>query len=194
MSGPDNAGKIGDQAMETLGRRLAQARRASGLTLAALAQRSEVSSAYISQIETAAANPTLRSLAQVAAALDLSLGELLGSPDDAQLPAPRFEPRFASVPRVATQPGERGIFDLTAVGSSQLAIRLVHGTAHDHAEPITHPGEEFLTVLAGRCSLRVNDLSRELGPHDSCHYAASDVHQLTDVSEDLLLVVIFTEE
>ena len=75
-----------DQSVASLGRRFAAARRAAGLTLAAVAERSDVSAAYISQIESGTANPTVRSLAAAAAAVGVSLGELFGATGDEQLP------------------------------------------------------------------------------------------------------------
>lgn len=183
-----------DQSLASLGKRFALARRSAGLTLATVAQRSDVSAAYISQIESATANPTVRSLAAVAEAVGVSLGELFGATGDEQLPAPRFEPRFATVPRAALTPGMPGIWNLTAIGSRRMFARLVHGEAGDHGAPISHPGEEFVAVLRGRCQLRVGGLVREMKEFDACHLAASDPHQITDTSDDLLLLIILSEE
>jgi transcriptional regulator with XRE-family HTH domain len=185
---------LADQAVEDLGRRVAEARHSAGLTLAAVAARSGLSPAYISQMESGIANPTARALAQVAAGLELSLGELFGSGVGEERAQRRFEPRFATVPRVATAAGAKGIWDLTAMGSSRLHGRLVHGAPGDHADPVHHAGEEFLVVLAGQCQLRVGGLVRRLKAADGCHFAATDLHQITDVSDDLLLIVILSEE
>lgn len=182
------------EVVDSLGRRVAQARRAAGLTLAAVAQRADMSAAYISQIESGTANPTVRSLGRMAAAMGVTLAELFGSSGGDQLPVPRFEPRFATAPRAAVTPGAEGIWDLTATGSSRVFARLVHGQPGDHADPISHPGEEFMTVLAGRCQLRVGDLVREMNTFDVCHFTASDPHHITGVSDDLLLLVVLTEE
>jgi transcriptional regulator with XRE-family HTH domain len=48
-----------------VGRRIAAARRRAGLTLAVVAERSGVSVTYVSEIETGAANPTLRALDRI---------------------------------------------------------------------------------------------------------------------------------
>jgi transcriptional regulator with XRE-family HTH domain len=174
--------------LDGLGERVAQARRRADLTLATVAQRAEVSAGYVSQIESASANPTVRSLARVAAAIGSSISELLGA--GAPATEPRFEPRFATTPRPATAPGVEGIWDLTALGAQRLGVRLVRGPGGDHAEPVTHPGEEFLTVLAGRCTLHVGGLSRDLRPFDGCHLAAADPHHIDNASDDLLLLVV----
>jgi transcriptional regulator with XRE-family HTH domain len=163
--------------------------------LAAVAHRSGLSPAYISQIESAQANPTITTLVRVAAALDLTPEDLLGGvTDDRARATPEFEARVTTVPQAAVSALGHGIWDLTANGSSLLVSRLVRGPAGDHSQPITHSGEEFLTVLAGRCRVTVGGLTRELGRFDSCHLAASQIHQISDVSDDLLLLVVLTEE
>jgi transcriptional regulator with XRE-family HTH domain len=184
--GNDRPQGTDEAALDGLGERVAQARRRADLTLATVAQRAEVSAGYVSQIESSSANPTVRSLARVATAIGTSLGELLG----AGTTSPRFEPRFATTPRAATAPGVEGIWDLTALGAGRLAARLVRGPGGDHAEPVTHPGEEFLTVLAGRCTLHVGGLARDLRAFDGCHLAATDPHHIDNASDDLLLLVV----
>ena len=181
-------------AMESIGRRVARARGAAGLTLAALAQRADVSTAYISQIESATANPTVRSLARLAAGMGTTLGELFGAGQDDRLPAPRFEPRFATTPRAARALGVEAIWDLTATGSGRINTRLVRGTAGDHASPISHPGEEFVAVLAGACELHVGGLVRDLKPFDACHFASDDPHHIARPSDDLLLLVVLSND
>ncbi|GAB1646369.1 helix-turn-helix domain-containing protein [Krasilnikovia sp. MM14-A1259] len=191
---PDPPAGPDDEAVRTLAARVARARRAAGLTLAAVADRAGVSAAYVSQIESAAANPTVRSLARVAEALGTTPGELLGPPSGEPPRGRRFEPRFAPTPRAATTAGVQAIWDLTAMDSTRIGVRLVRGDAGDHASSVGHPGEEFLMVLAGRCHLHVGGRTRELGPFDACHYAACDPHHIDGASEDLLLLVVLTDD
>ena len=181
-----------DDFRPALGRAAAAARTAAGMTLAAVAERSGLSTAYISQIESGSANPTVTTLVKVAAALAVTVEELLGV--SATNPPSSFPPRFTTVPRVAVAATGNGIWDLTAAGSTLLVGRLVRGPAGDHSQPVNHPGEEILTVLTGRCRLVIGGLTRELSQFDSCHFAASETHQITDASDDLLLLVVLTEE
>ena len=182
---------VSDDANRAVASRVAGARRTTGLTLAAMAARSGLSPAYLSQIESGAANPTLGTLARVAAGLGGALGSLLG---DDGLVAERFEPRFATVPLVAQLPVGSGVWDLTAVGATRLFARLVRGAPPDHGEPITHPGEEFVAVLSGHCDLRVGSVVRTLHRSDGCHFTASDPHEISLPSDDLLLLVVLSDE
>ncbi|MFF3561648.1 helix-turn-helix domain-containing protein [Streptomyces sp. NPDC002574] len=183
-----------NRAIATLAGSVAQVRRASGLTLSTVAGRAGFSPAYISQIESGSANPTARTLAQVAAGLGCGVAELFGAAEGEAGSAPAFPARFAAAPLLAQVPGHSGIWDRTASGASRLQIRLVHGDPGDHGEPVRHPGEEVLVVLAGGCTVRVADIVHHLRPADVCHLAASDEHQITESSDDLLLLVVLSEE
>lgn len=189
MSDPEPGGA---EVAVDLGVRVARARSAAGVTLATVAQRSGLSSAFISQIESGTANPTVATLAKVAAALDRGIGQLFVNLGDRPAEAV-FAPRVAAVPTAILGSDETGVWDLTAEGSSRLTARLVRGGGSDHFAPVRHLGEELLCVLAGTCRLTVGGLVRDLGPYDACHFPASEVHQVTDGSADLLLVVVVTE-
>lgn len=63
--------------LEALGGLLREERLAAGLSLRALSERTKVSNAYLSQLERGRHEPSLRVLAEIAAALGVPLGELL---------------------------------------------------------------------------------------------------------------------
>lgn len=176
-----------------LGNRVARARREAGLTLSTLATLSRLSTAYVSQIESGVANPTVSVLGKLAAALGVEAGELLGAATPGQ-PSPDFEPRFGIFPQSALAENEQGIWDLSAIGSSRTIARLVRGGAGDHATQVRHPGEEFLLVLAGSCRVSVGGEVHELGGYDSCHFNATRLHKITDPSPDLLALVVVSAE
>jgi transcriptional regulator with XRE-family HTH domain len=186
-------GEVGRQAGALLRTQVADARRVSGHTLASVARRSGLSTAYISQIESGSANPTLHTLAQLAAGLGCDLAELFGA-SALTTAGPRFAPRFTPLPLLAGSPGHDAIWDVAAPGAAKLSARLVHGRAGDHAETTSHAGEEFVVVLAGTCTLQVGGLTRVLQAGESCHLAAADPHAITDPSDDALLLVVLTDE
>ncbi|MFS4091217.1 helix-turn-helix domain-containing protein [Streptomyces sp. AF1A] len=173
---------------------VARVRRAAGLTLSAVAARAGVSPAYVSQMESGAANPTVRTLCQIADALGSTPAELLGGTRPGTVAAPGFPPRFAPAPLLAQADGHHGIWDLTAPGARRLGARLLHADLGDHDHPTSHPGEEFAIVLAGSCRVAVAGTVRLLRPGDSCHFAAMDEHHFTDAGDDLLMLVVLTEE
>ncbi len=186
--------RVAADANATLRTQVANTRRVAGHTLARVAQRSGLSTAYISQIESGSANPTLHTLAQLAAGLGCSLAELFCPSLAAAVPAPHFPPRFTPLPLLAQTPGHVAIWDVTAPGATKLSARLVRGAAGDHAEATSHAGEEIVVVLAGRCTVRAGAVARPLRQGESCHLAAADPHAITDTSDDALLLVVLTDE
>lgn len=179
--------------VDVLAASVARVRRAAGLTLSAVAARAGVSPAYVSQMESGAANPTVRTLCQIADALGVTAAELLGGARPGTA-APGFPPRYAPAPLLAHVDGHHGIWDLTAPGASRVGARLLHADLGDHDCPTAHPGEEFVLVLAGSCRVTVAGTVRLLRTTDSCHLAATDEHHFTDPSDDLLMLVVLTEE
>ncbi|MFD7876929.1 helix-turn-helix domain-containing protein [Streptomyces sp. NPDC059766] len=180
---------------DVLAASVARVRRAAGLTLSAVASRAGVSTAYVSQMESGAANPTFRTLCQIADALGTTPAELLGGTGPVTpAPAPAFPPRFAPAPLLAQADGHRGIWDLTAPGATRIGARLLHADLGDHDHPTAHGGEEFALVLAGSCRVSVGGAVRLLRRGDSCHFSATDEHHFTDPSDDLLMLVVLTEE
>ncbi|MET7523846.1 helix-turn-helix domain-containing protein [Streptomyces sp900116325] len=183
-----------DRATAQLAKVVASARRTAGLTLAATAAGSGLSPAYISQIESGSANPTVRSLAQLAGVLGLELHELLGAERGDTSDNSPFPARFTTLPGLTAMSDSQGIWNMTAHNATVLHSRLIRGEPGDHARPIRHAGEELVVVLAGQCRLRVSDTARVLNPADACHFAASEEHQITQTSDDLLLLVVLTKE
>ncbi|MET7857649.1 cupin domain-containing protein [Streptomyces sp. NPDC005318] len=183
-----------DRATAQLAKTVASARRTAELTLAATAAGAGLSPAYVSQIESGSANPTVRSLAQLAGVLGLELHELLGAERGDKTDNNPFPARFTTLPGLTSMPGSEGIWNLTAHGATTLQSRLIRGEPGDHARPVQHAGEELVVVLAGECRLRVSDTARVLKPGDACHFAASEEHHITQPSDDLLLLVVLTKE
>ena len=168
---------------------MAAARRRAGLTLAAVAAREGVSPAHLSQIESGAANATVRTLAQVARALDADVATLFGAAvppvDDV------FTPRVAALPLAASRSAGAAVYDLTAPGAGRLAVRLLHADAGDHATAGTHPGEEVLVVLRGSGVLDVDGARRALAVGTVAHLPAGVPHHL-EPGDDFLATVVFT--
>ena len=179
--------------VEDLARSVARLRRASELTLATVAAEAGLSPAYVSQIESGAANPTMRTLAQIAKGLGRTVAELFGS-EPAQGAGPAFPAGFSRLPLLAGVDGQHGVWDLTADGATALRIRLVMGRAADHGEPVRHDGEELVAVLRGHCRVRVGATARVLRPGDTCHLTARDEHRISEPSDDLLALVVLTAE
>ena len=168
---------------------MAAARRRAGLTLAAVAEREGVSPAHLSQIESGLANPTVRTLAQVARALDADVATLFGAKP--VVVGEGFPARVAPLPVAAERSGPPAVFDLTAPGADRLAVRLLHGDVGDHAEPTVHDGEEVVVVVRGSAVLDVDGERRALVAGSVVHLPAGTPHHL-EPGPDFLATVVFT--
>lgn len=80
---------------DTLGTRLRARRKASGLTLAQVAEEAGLSIPYVSNLERGRGNPTIEALRAIAGALETPVSTLLGDADEAFDP---FETVMAEAP------------------------------------------------------------------------------------------------
>jgi transcriptional regulator with XRE-family HTH domain len=80
-----------------IGERIKQARVEQGMTVSSLAESARLTKGFISQVETGKANPSVRSLARIAGALRVPLGQLLG--DSSSIPEPENAVRAPQVSR-----------------------------------------------------------------------------------------------
>lgn len=147
------------------GRRLRELRRGSGLSLRAAAERSGLSSGYISAVERGAAAASVGTMRRLSAAYGTTLLDLIDSD------AKRGERMVRGDARPALQLGDGVRIEQLAQGSTQLEPQLfvlAPGATSDGA--YTHAGEEVIFVLAG-------SLAVWLGADE--HYQLSEGDALT---------------
>ncbi|HTW07522.1 MAG TPA: XRE family transcriptional regulator [Acidimicrobiales bacterium] len=164
-------------------------RRSRGETLDEVAARAGLSRAFVGQIETASANPTLASLTYLAGALGSDPFSLLRP---GPTPVGQFEPVLRRARAVGRWPAHSGrTYELSAPEASAFAAQLTDGAPIDHDQLLGHDGEEFCMVLDGSYDVYIGQDEFRLGPGDSLHYAASRPHRITPVPEGGRILVIF---
>ncbi len=174
-----------------IGQAIRTRRHARGLTLEALAARSAVSRAMLSDIERGVKNPTIRVVSQIAAALDLAVSDLLEersaetaqglsivraserrmlvdpqSGVERQVLAPAFQRHGIEVLWYVIPPGQStGAFPPHRPGVEEN-ITVVHGRLHGLL------GQQEVTLEAGDSLTFGADLAHEFRNPDTepCHY------------------------
>lgn len=155
-----------------LGRRIRKRRQVMGLTLQDLSGMSGVSVGYLSQVERDNAVPTLGTLAEIAAALDVAIDHFIATPKQAD-----------SVTRADSR--ERFSVSGTSVIYEQIGAEfpgheltsfVLNMPAGYGSETVQHPGEELIFVLEGEILQVVDGQEFRLGAGDSIHYLGQHPH------------------
>jgi transcriptional regulator with XRE-family HTH domain len=173
-----------------LGSRLRRLRRTQERTLKEIAQKTGYSEAYLSQVETGRASPSLASLKKIADGYGVPIVELFSDerPDGNQLVLRRPQRRRLALTNrtvvkellVSRQGGKR---------MEPLCVTIAPGGgskgAYDHA------GEEFGLVLSGTLELQVESQVFRLGKGDSFYFSSTRLHGFRNPSRRHRAVVLW---
>lgn len=158
-----------------LGCRLRTLRLERGWTLGELAQRTQLSEAYLSRLESGDRQPSLAALLALANAYELSLSALFESE----------KTDTCAVIRSEDTPVQRGN------GLLYRSLSSKHPSANLHPIHVTvpfdrqkdclyqHDGEEWLYVLSGQLKLTLGNQEYVLRLGDAAHFDARTPHQLS---------------
>ncbi len=164
----------------TLGATLRSTRRASGLTVEALAAASSVSAGLISQLERGQGNPSFLTLRRLASALDVPIGHFLQGP----------EPETAMVVRAGERKRlhlahESLVYELLTpnLGGALEVLRSQIPAGFDNRErPFQHTGEECVHLLTGELEVSVGARRFTLHEGDSITYDSGIPHWWANTS------------
>ncbi|WP_027800622.1 helix-turn-helix domain-containing protein [Paraburkholderia dilworthii] len=184
-----------------VGAHLRQARKARGLTLADLSERSGIAVSTISKAERGDIALTYDKFAALAHSLELEFDAIFGR---------RRKPAAGAMKPSFTAAGKQQVYDTPNYEYGMLANnltgkRMVPMRAHIHArsvsdfpEYIRHSGEEFVFLLSGKLELRFeNGKSFKLMPGDSLYFDSSIGHiylSIGDEDADALVCCVDTDE
>ncbi|WP_027214556.1 helix-turn-helix domain-containing protein [Burkholderia sp. WSM2232] len=171
-----------------VGGHLRQARKARGLTLAELSERSGIAVSTISKAERGDIALTYDKFAALAHSLELEFDAIFGR---------RRKPAAGAMKPSFTAAGKQHVYDTPNYEYGMLANnltgkRMMPMRAHIHAravadfpEYIRHSGEEFVFLLAGELELRFeNGKSFRLMPGDSLYFDSSVGHIYLSVGDE----------
>jgi transcriptional regulator with XRE-family HTH domain len=155
------------------------------LTLAQVSELSGISVAHLSRLENGERTPTVRLLMQLARALGVSLGALVGeSPAQDTV----YVSRNGDGTTIAA--GDTSLHSLSDPSLRWLQAVELSFMPGRHGEPAAHGGEEWVYVLAGAIEVDVNGFTSSLAMGDAVHFRADVPHALHNPHEEGATVLV----
>ncbi len=178
-----------------MGQQLRAIRRKHGLSLRALAEKANVSISLLSQIENGKSMPSVKTLHNIADALDVPLGHFFPNPDDPLLdetangnyndgnePSPqKLVLRHVNRPKLVLNGGVEWM-NLTPRENKDAQFLELHYPvgASSNATMSNHQGREFGLVLAGELTIEFDGDALVLGEGDSIIFDSTQPHRLVN--------------
>lgn len=166
-----------------IGKRLRESRVAHGKVIDDIAAATGLSRAYISQVETGKASPSLQTLEKMSAALDISVSSLFIEDGGHCAVIRSTDRRHVHFGEPVT--GYRKMMQYLSSPDRLLELVIVeippNSTAIDKAH--SHEGEEACHVLEGEVEVVYGDETHSLAAGDSIHWDSRIPHWLKNVSD-----------
>ncbi|MFQ5342097.1 MAG: helix-turn-helix domain-containing protein [Anaerolineae bacterium] len=155
---------------ESIGKRIKAMRQKRKLTLAKLAEKSNLSASHLSQVERDKSTPSLMTLANIAEALEVNLRDLFESERD------RVDIRRANHGADEAHDRHSAVRSRLTSRESYWNVEVDRLTLCPEAPDLEfepYPGEALGFVLKGTLMIVIDDEQFELGLGDSIHYDAN---------------------
>ncbi|MFV3077998.1 helix-turn-helix domain-containing protein [Niveispirillum fermenti] len=155
-------------------------RRRKGMTLAELAERTDMDKGYLSRVEHGQKSPSVGTLLKIAEALGVPVGHLFGeNTDDNAVTVIRSTDHVDIADDSAEGPGAL----LPASGKRRLSVFMIEPGSDRLSQQADHPGDEFLYVLEGSLEIIFPDRVVQLDTGDAIHFDGHLRHQLRRMGE-----------
>lgn len=180
-----------DNDLESIGARLRTLRTEHGFSIRALAERADISSSVISEVERGKTEPSISTLKRLAAALGTSITYFFTTSSQANGHVIRASARKEVSFKYHSDGDQRssikaqGVhFEVASPDSSEV-LEAIYGRYEPGAstgdEQYTHDGEEWGMVLSGRFKVTLADEVHFLDPGDSIWFHSNIPHKIENV-------------
>lgn len=157
-----------------IGYKILERRKEKGLTLQQLAELTDLTPGYLSQIEHDKASPSISSLKALADALDLRIIDLFAD-DIIKEPKVMTEDQWPRVYIPDWQSNTRRLTRIAANKRMQPFFTIIEpGGAC--AGAYAHPGEEFVFVIEGELTFTIGEEVHRVGPMTALYYSSLQKH------------------
>ncbi len=162
-----------------IGEKIKDLRLASELTQEELADRAGLTRGFISQLENEQSSIQIDSLADILAALGVSLSDFFSYQAETQVV-------FSPSERVALDSKGASVFELMVPGSTNnimdpILIELNAGEKLEQQSSL--PGEQFGFVLKGSVNLRLGSKSYDVKKGYCFYFESNRVHQISNITD-----------
>ncbi len=179
-------------AMVSIGSRLKKRRLECRITLKDLAEKCEVTSSFLSQMEKGKTTPSLSTLSRIASALDFTIGEIV---DGEITSKPKDNHPVVRLKQRKTLQDDD--LDMTMyVLSEQMKYKMMetmifsfHKKSSDNGFRFQHFGQEFALVMRGTIEVILGKETHILGKGDSIYFDSSIPHVFINPQEGLTEVL-----
>ena len=169
-----------------IGNKLKELRVLKGLTQEELADRSELSKGFISQLERNLTSPSITTLMDILQCLGTSIGEFFNEAPDEQIV---FGKQDYFVKEDTEYKNEIKWIIPNAQKNSMEPIRLTLAPGGSTYPDLPHEGEEFGYVLQGAVSIHLGNKTYKAKKGESFYYTADKTHFLSSKNGATLIWV-----
>ncbi|RJR18345.1 MAG: helix-turn-helix domain-containing protein [Nitrospiraceae bacterium] len=173
-----------------IGSRIKEARARLGMNQKELADKADVTPSFISQIENNQISPSLSSFLQIADALNIDPTELLQQ-DAGQKALPWHITRESIRQRLYEREGEYSIYSVVSNGDSSVYLTVINEGKTLKKHFLQHKKNEFIYVLSGEVSVKVEHNERHLRKGDSLYLKGSIPSEWRNTSRGEVDLLIF---
>lgn len=167
-------------------RRLRELRAERGWTLAQVAERAHLDVSTLSRLEAGKRRLALDHLPGLAAALEVSTDELLGTT------RPTVDPRVRHPPHTSDGLTRWPLTNREAAGGLQAYKIRVSARRRRPPDPLpTHAGHEWMYVLDGQMRLVLDDQDLTIGPGEAVEFSTLRPHWFGAVDGPVELIALF---
>ena len=168
-----------EQIEKSLAALILERRKELGMTLQELADRSGLSTAFLSQAERGKTTPSLVSTLKLAEALEVDIGYFITPPE------PDTLVRRAAAPARIEMDSPLSYYRLDgAVRNKKLTVLLIELPPHSAVPAVSRDeGEECIFVLSGELHTEIDDKVYDLGAGDSLHLNSQSRRSISNLTD-----------
>lgn len=169
-----------------LGEKIRNKRLEKNLTLKDLADKTELTQGFLSQVERELTEPSITSLRRIALALEVPIFYFLMDEDKTN-PVVRKDER-----KILQFPDSHMSFELLSPNLNrniEMMMAKLEPGACTCEEPLTHPGEENILVVQGKMKIQIGEDIYYLDEGDSIYYFSSIPHKIWSIGEIELVFI-----